>query len=122
MKAHVLLVVEDDADIRSLVRLTFAADPAFELDGQASAVEDALIAARQHRPDLIVLDHRLEGDATGLDAAPDLKAEVPDCTIILFSASEELRTPALDSPWIDAFLLKTEMHKLVPLAKRLLQI
>lgn len=122
MKPRVLLVVEDEADIRMLVRMAFAADSAFELDGQAGAVPEALALARESRPDLIVLDHRLEGEVTGLDAAPAFKSAAPGCSIILFTASEELRAPALDSPWIDAFLLKTQLHQLVPLAKTLLSI
>ena len=120
--ASVLLVVEDDLDIRHLVRLTFAADPAFELDGQASDARTAVDLAAAAHPDLIVLDHRLEGDLTGLDAAEQLKKVNPGGVIILFSASEELRPRALDSPWIDAFVLKTELHTLVPLAKKILDV
>ena len=118
--ASVLLVVEDDPDIRMLVRIGFAADPAFTLDGEAADATAAIELARSSAPDLVVLDHRLEGTLTGLDAAPLLKEAVPNCSIILFSASEELRGPAKDSPAIDAFVLKTEIHRLVPVARRLL--
>jgi hypothetical protein len=40
--------------------------------------------------------------------------------IIMFSASEEIRIPAEDSPSIDAFLLKTSISRLVPMARQLL--
>lgn len=116
---NVLLVVDDESDIRLLVRFQFGGDPDFEVDGEATDIETALDAATLHQPDLIVLDHRLDGDVTGLDAAPQLKMIAPACVIILFSASEELRRPATDSPAIDAFLLKTDIDRLVPLARRL---
>jgi hypothetical protein len=38
---------------------------------------------------------------------------------VLFSASEEVRHPAIDEPAVDAFLLKTSIDRLVPLARRL---
>ncbi|MGI8792108.1 MAG: response regulator, partial [Acidimicrobiales bacterium] len=120
MTARVLMVVEDDTDIRFLVRIQFGADPDFSLDGEAADATAAIETASQSLPDLIVLDHLLEGPMTGFQAAPLLKAASPTSKIILFTASEELREPAKDSPSIDAFLLKTEIERLLPMAKRLL--
>lgn len=116
----VLLIVEDDHDISRLVRFQFELDPDFEIDGAAVDVESAITAARADQPDLVALDHKLEGDVSGLDAAPRLKAVAPTSKIILFSASEELREPALDEPAVDAFLLKTDIRRLVPLARSIL--
>lgn len=116
----VLVVVEDDRDIRFLVRIHFGGDPAFDLQGEATDVEGGLAEAAAHDPDLIILDHRLEGPETGLEAAPRFKVVAPRSHIILFSASEELRVPALSEPAIDAFLLKTQIDQLVPLSRRLL--
>lgn len=117
---RVLLVVEDEPDIRMLVRLRFRQDPDFELDGDAADVDAAVRAAESSHPDLIILDHKLEGDLTGLQGAPLLKAVAPTAKIILFSASEELRIPAANSEHIDAFLLKTDFEGLIPLARKLL--
>jgi DNA-binding response OmpR family regulator len=116
----VFLVVEDDEDIRTLVRLQFGLDPEFEVGGEAADLTTAVEAVMSQLPDLIVLDHMLEGDVTGLAGAPLLRSAAPDAKIILFSASEELRLPASESPAIDAFLLKTQIHRLVPLSRQLL--
>ena len=74
--------------------------------------------ARTTEPGIIVLDHGLAGALTGLDAAPQLKEVAPNAKIILFTAHAELR-PAADEPAIDAFLLKTDISQLLPLAQRL---
>jgi DNA-binding NarL/FixJ family response regulator len=117
-----MLVVEDDDDVRSLVRLYFGLDPGFELDGQAVDIPSAVAAARADPPDLVVLDHLLEGDQTGLDGAELLKQVAPAAKVILFSATEELRIPALESPYVDAFVLKTDIDRLVELSRDLLGI
>lgn len=116
----VLVIVEDDRDIRLLVRFQFSADPDFEVRGEAADVESGLVQATSHQPDLIILDHRLEGNVTGLEAAPQFKVVAPHTRIILFSASEELRVPALGEPAIDAFVLKTQIDQLVPISRHLL--
>jgi DNA-binding NarL/FixJ family response regulator len=117
---NVLMAVEDDADIRTLVRFQFALDAAFEIDGEYADVDSAVAAAEKHQPDLVVLDHKLDRGPTGLLGAPLLKAAAPGTKIILFSASEELRVPASAEPAVDAFLLKTDIDRLVPLARKLL--
>jgi CheY-like chemotaxis protein len=68
---------------------------------------------------MIVLDYGLAGVLTGLEAAPRLKELAPRAKIILFTAHSELRDPAADEPAVDAFLLKTDIAQLLPLARRL---
>lgn len=116
----VLLVVEDEPDLQLLIRYSFGRDPDFELDGQTSTAADAITLARKHQPNLIVLDHQLDDQMTGLEAAPLLKKAAPEAVIIMFTASEEVRIPALESPSIDGFVLKTDIGRLVPMARELL--
>ena len=66
-----------------------------------------------------MLDHGLAGELTGIDAAPRFKEVAPQAKIILFTAHAELRVRAGDEPAIDAFLLKTDVAQLLPLAQRL---
>ncbi len=116
----VLLVVEDDPDIRLLLRFEFDRDPDLQIQGEAAEAESAIALARSIQPALVVLDHRLAGEMTGLEAAPRIKALVPGARIVLFSASEELRVPSRAEPAIDAFLMKTEIARLLPLCRHLL--
>jgi two-component system, response regulator PdtaR len=43
--------------------------------GIATSAKDAIVQARQHKPDLILMDMQLNGDATGVDAALAILAE-----------------------------------------------
>lgn len=121
-RLKVLLVVEDEPDLQLLIRILFGRDSAFELDGQATTAAAAIRLADDHHPHLIVLDNQLDDQMTGLDAAPLLKKVAPAAVVIMFSASEEARIPALDSPAIDGFVLKTDIDHLVPMARQLLRL
>lgn len=116
---RVLVVVEDDPDTQFLVEAVFSEDDRFSVAVVAASAEDALEVARTTEPGIIVLDHGLAGALTGLEAAPRLKEVAPNAKIILFTAHAELRHSAADEPAIDAFLLKTDISQLLPLAQRL---
>lgn len=114
-----LIVVEDDPDVQFLIETVFSTDDRFSVAAVAATAEHALEIARVTEPGMIVLDHGLAGVLTGLEAAPRLKAVAPRAKIILFTAHAELRDPASDEPAVDAFLLKTDISQLLPLARRL---
>jgi len=116
---RILVVVEDDPDVQFLVEIVFSEDDRFSVAVLAASAEDALEMVRTTEPGIIVLDHGLAGALTGLEAAPRLKALAPNAKIILFSAHSDLRYSAADEPAIDAFLLKTDITQLLPLAQRL---
>jgi DNA-binding NarL/FixJ family response regulator len=114
-----VVIVEDDPDIQSLIETIFSMDPRFGVVGLADSAEDALEVARSKQPQIIVLDDRLAGELTGVDAVPQLKAMVPDVKIILFTAHADLQARVVGENDIDAFLLKTETGELLPLAQQL---
>jgi DNA-binding NarL/FixJ family response regulator len=116
---RVLVVIEDDPDVQFLIETVFSEDDRFCVAVLAASAEDALEVARTNEPGIIVLDHGLAGALTGLEAAPRLKEVAPNAKIILFTAHDELRHSAADEPAIDAFLLKTDISQLLPLAQRL---
>lgn len=110
------IIVDDDPDLRLLIRATLASDPRFEIVGEAVAATDAVELALQEQPDLIILDYLIEGEFTGLEAVPLLRVAAPNAKFILFTGFENLG-PASDSV---AVLVKTKIEDLVPLAQQLL--
>lgn len=120
-KRRVLVIVEDEVDVRWLIRMTLTDDPRLELIGEAASAAEAIELARDSQPGLIVLDHSIEGDVMGLQAAPLLKAAAPDAKILLFSAYD-LGAEAEAEPAIDHFLLKTRIEDLLPTVQRLLDL
>lgn len=78
--------MDDDEDMRFLVRSVIErANEGLEVAGEASGADEALEQWRALGPDVIVLDHRMPGK-TGLEVAEQILAEVPEQSIILFSA------------------------------------
>jgi DNA-binding NarL/FixJ family response regulator len=115
----VLVVVEDDPDVQFLVETIFSLDSRFTLAAVAASAEEALESLRTTEPEIIVLDHGLSGQLTGLDAAPRLKELAPQAKIVMFTAHADLKARADREPAIDGFVLKTESTQLLPLAQRL---
>ncbi len=65
-----LVVVEDEPDVRVLIRINLTSDSRIHVAGEAANAVDAIELARANSPDLIILDHQLEGELMGLEAAP----------------------------------------------------
>ena len=118
--AEILVVIEDDPDVQFLIEAIFSMDPRFTVDHIATSAEEALDLERTSQPGIIVLDHGLAGPLPGLAAAPQLKERAPQAKIIMFTAHAALQARADKEPSIDAFLLKTEAERLLPLAQDLL--
>lgn len=114
-----VVIVEDDPDIQSLIETIFSMDPRFSVTGMADSAEDALEIVRTKETEIIVLDDRLAGSLTGVDAVPQFKEVAPDAKIILFTAHADLQARVVNQPGIDSFLLKTETGELLPLAQQL---
>jgi DNA-binding NarL/FixJ family response regulator len=118
-KVRLLVVVEDEVDIRLLIRMTLMADSRIELFGEASSAREAIELAKVASPGLIILDHSIEGDLMGLDAAPLLKQVAPESKILLFTAFD-LAKEAAAEPAVDMYLSKANLDRLLPTVQRML--
>ena len=85
VSGHTALIIDDDEDMRWLVRTTM--DLSEEIDVRAEEVSglDALDRWREVQHDLVVVDYRMPG-LNGLDLAETMLIERPDQDVILFSA------------------------------------
>ena len=82
------IVVDDHVILRDgLVRI-LAAEPDFEIVGEAGSVAGALEAVRANGPDLVLLDYGLP-DGTGLEATRIIKAEFPETYVVLLTVHEQ---------------------------------
>jgi DNA-binding NarL/FixJ family response regulator len=70
-----LLIVDDDARFRGLVRMLLDNTPEFEVVGEADKGETALDAERELNPEVVLLDVHLP-DTTGFELAPQFDADV----------------------------------------------
>ncbi|HZP27588.1 MAG TPA: response regulator transcription factor [Acidimicrobiia bacterium] len=81
----VLLVEDHDLLADNLVRLLESAGD-IRVVAVATTVADGVAAAREHRPDVVVMDHRLP-DGTGIDATLRIKADRPELPVILLTGA-----------------------------------
>ena len=115
------IVVEDDLDMQLLIQLKLSADSRLRFCGAATNSTDAIALGKGMGRGVIILDHFIEGQIMGLQAAPLLKAVAPDMLIILLT-SHDLAIEVSREPAIDAYLRKSDIKHLLPTAMRLLGI
>lgn len=107
----ILVAVEDDEDMRLLIRMQLRDDDRLGVLSEVATADEAIAAARAHCPDLVILDHFIQGQVMGLEAAPMLKVASPTTKILLFS-DHDLAVEAAREPAIDAFLPKSQLTAL----------
>ena len=123
-EATTLLVVDDEVDMRLLVRSVMSlAGDSFVIVAEA---DDGLEAIEQWRalggppiPDVIILDNRMP-NRSGLEVAKDILEERPDQQIVLFSAflDDRVRMTARELG-IAACLTKEDVAELPDLLGRI---
>ena len=82
-----VLVVDDAADLRALLRATLELDGGFEVVGEAADGDEAIEVAGRVQPHVVVLDLVMPG-ADGLPAIPQLRQVAPDARIVVLSGFE----------------------------------
>jgi DNA-binding NarL/FixJ family response regulator len=78
-----VLIVDDHASFRALARMVLAAD-GFDVVGEAGDGADAMTAARDLRPDVVLLDVQLPG-LDGFGVAEALAQQPPAPVVVLVS-------------------------------------
>ena len=108
-----VLIVDDHAVVRSGLRAVLEGEEGMEVCGEASSASEAVPNAEALRPDVILMDIRMgEGeDVSGIDACRDIRSEMPDAQVIMFTSFGE-RESVLASIMAGAtgFLTKNVSH------------
>lgn len=80
-----LLIVDDDARFRELLRMLLEGAPQFDVVGEAKEGAGALEATRELDPDVVLLDVNLP-DAIGFDLVPRLAGDDGRPRIVMTSS------------------------------------
>lgn len=98
-----ILVVEDEWFISMEIEAILAG-AGYEVVGVATAVDDAIGLADQHRPDLVLMDIRLRGDGDGIAAAAEIRRRFGLRSIFVSAhtdpATRERAEPAEPLGWV----------------------
>ena len=79
-----VLVVDDNEDVRGLLRIAFARND-IQVVGAAGNSREALAMVQRDRPGIILLDVNLP-EVAGLDLLPLLREQCPEARVVMFSA------------------------------------
>jgi DNA-binding NarL/FixJ family response regulator len=114
-----VVIVDDDSDTRFLISRSLKNDDRIKVVAEVPDARAAVDAIRSIRPDVVVLDHYINGSVMGLDSAPVIKTISPHTKVIVFTETD-LGLEAYLEPEIDAYLRKDEMSRLLSLIQRVL--
>jgi len=82
-----VLIVDDQEPFREAARMVVDVTDDFEVVGEAESGEAGVTAARELRPDLVLMDVNL-GDIDGTEATRRILAEMPETVVFLVSTYE----------------------------------
>src|SRR6202795_3997695 len=80
-----LLVVDDHEVVRQGLVALLDRRPGFQVVAQAGTVEESIVQARLHQPDIVVMDVRLP-DGSGVEACREIRAELPATRVIMLTS------------------------------------
>jgi DNA-binding NarL/FixJ family response regulator len=89
MKSIRILVADDHEAVRAAIRILLRKVPEYEVCGEAADGKETIEKTKTLRPDIVLLDISFP-DMNGLDIAPLIRKEVPDCGILVVSQHDPL--------------------------------
>lgn len=102
-----ILLADDHALLRQGLRLIIEREPDLRVVCEAADGRQAVQQARDHKPDLAILDISMPG-LNGLSAARELRKRLPELRILMLSMhdNEQFFLEAIDAG-VDGYLLKS---------------
>jgi DNA-binding NarL/FixJ family response regulator len=118
--AATILIVDDNAQLRALLRGLATQEPDCHVVGEAADGAEAIHLAQALQPDIVLLDLAMPR-VNGLEALRRIKAARPATTVIIVTVhGEDAYRQAAAEGGADAFLLKkTLVTVLLPTLQRL---
>ncbi|MGB8540264.1 MAG: response regulator transcription factor [Candidatus Acidiferrales bacterium] len=118
-----ILIADDNAGVRSLIRTYLEMQSDFEICGEAADGVDAIEKIKELKPDLILLDLAMP-KMNGAEVASIIKRTMPGVPIILFSIyGEKIGKSLASAVGVDIVLSKPDgISNLIESAKNLLHV
>ena len=88
MKAKRVLIADDSTPARKAIRTLLKGDSGFEVVGEAEDGSQALVLAKEIKPDLVLMDINMPG-YDGLLATRLIKRELPRMVVVMLTVSDD---------------------------------
>ena len=89
-----VLLVDDTVEIRYLLRMLLANVTLCRVVGEAENGAEAIDAARELQPDIVILDVQMPV-MSGVEALPHILEEAPGTQIVIYSSRPDAKTESL---------------------------
>jgi DNA-binding NarL/FixJ family response regulator len=86
-----LMIVDDHEVVRMGLRAALEVEPDFTVVAEASNGREAIDKARAHRPDIVLMDVRMDG-MDGITACRDIRSELVDTKVLMLTSYAEEET------------------------------
>ena len=104
-----VVIADDSADIRTLIRMQLERDGRFQVLDEATDAYAAIELVREHRPDVATFDLHMSG-MTDLALLGDIRQACPDTAIVIVTGTyHPARDPDLELADIDAWFTKDQI-------------
>jgi NarL family two-component system response regulator LiaR len=115
-----VLLVDDSADVRHVVRTFLERDASFKVCGEAGNGPEAIKQAEALTPDIVLLDFLMPG-MNGIDVANALRRLLPKTQIAIFSNyTHDFGTSLSSAVGIDAVIAKGSLADISKSLKKLI--
>ena len=84
---HRILIAEDHTAMRHALRNLFTQYDKWEVCGEAADGKEAVDAAVELKPDLVLMDYRMP-NKDGIEAASEIKQELPETPVVIFTLNK----------------------------------
>ena len=87
-----LMIVDDHEVVRMGLRAALEVEPDFTVVAEASNGKEAVEKARAHRPDVALMDVRMDGGTDGIEACRAIRSELPETKVLMLTSFAEEET------------------------------
>jgi CheY-like chemotaxis protein len=85
------VIIDDEEEVRQLLRFRLEVDGAFEVVGEAASGPEGAGICATVRPDLVILDASMPG-GDGLPAVPDIRRSSPHTIVVIYTSATGVQT------------------------------
>jgi len=83
------MIVDDHAVVRAGIKILLENDGEFTVVAEAENGADAVKKAKDHQPDVIIMDIRMPGGISGIDATESIMKVLPNTKILILTSYAE---------------------------------
>ena len=92
-----LMIVDDHEVVRMGLRAALDVEPDFTVVAEAANGKEAIEKARAHRPDIVLMDVRMDG-MDGIEACREVRSELPQTRVLMLTSFAEEETVVAARP------------------------